>query len=185
MTAMELAIMLNAKRIRRGQWMAKCPVHKEDTPSLSIRDMGNRMSIRCFGCGAKGTQVMEAMGLHASDLFIDTRTMTPELRGRLKDEYRLERLKAEVIEYIGKQYFFDASRSAYWRKAEERALRQIQELQDKLYPEGKIMRERKEKYKRFIAKHGHDKLWELFLASEKGAAIAAKWGREIGKAAHA
>lgn len=35
-----------------GEWMACCPFHADDTPSLSISD--SRARFHCFGCGASG-----------------------------------------------------------------------------------------------------------------------------------
>lgn len=176
MTARELSILLNAKSVRRGAWMAKCPIHREKTASLSIRDMGNRMSVKCFGCGATGSQIMKALGLHPSDLFVDQRVMTPEIRERLKDENRLQWLESRRLDCIANLYFWEPDKRHYWAKAEQRVRAAIQELRDKLHPEGKVNRERREKLDRFLRKHGWDKLWDLWLTSEKGSVIAEQYG---------
>lgn len=91
MTALEFATLLHAKQIRRGQWFASCPVHKEKTASLSIRDLGARIAIHCFGCGANGQQVAESIGLGVSCLFPNSLPkMTPVLRQKLRDERELQ-----------------------------------------------------------------------------------------------
>lgn len=57
-----------ARQNGRDQYLAKCPAHDDRSPSLSIRDLGDRLLIHCFaGCDA--AQVVEAAGLSLSDLF--------------------------------------------------------------------------------------------------------------------
>jgi len=54
-----------------GRYVACCPVHKEKTPSLGITEdqsTGNIL-IHCFGCGANGVAVCEALGVDLADLF--------------------------------------------------------------------------------------------------------------------
>lgn len=53
---------------RRDQYVATCPAHNDRSPSLSIRDLGDRLLVHCFaGCDA--VEIMEAIGLQLSDLF--------------------------------------------------------------------------------------------------------------------
>jgi hypothetical protein len=142
MTAADLAMILHARRYRRGQWFAKCPVHREKTASLSIRDVGGkRISVHCFGCGANGKQVMGALGLKASDLFTDGGTSDPRIRERIREEQTLERIRRELLDI------------------------------DK-----RVIRLNTEKTAAFVKRRGWDKLWELFMASDKGKAVATEWG---------
>lgn len=56
----------------RGQdrWTALCPVHNEKSASLSIRLIDNDSIIcHCFGCGANGVDVANALGLDLAVLF--------------------------------------------------------------------------------------------------------------------
>jgi putative DNA primase/helicase len=54
-----------------NQYMAKCPAHDDKTPSLSIKDAGDRILINCFsGCGT--AEVVHALGLEMKDLFRDS-----------------------------------------------------------------------------------------------------------------
>lgn len=65
-----------------GGWVAKCPGHPDDNPSLGI-DVGadGRILIKCYaGCSAK--DVVDAMGLKMSDLMPDD--AKPVKRGRAK-----------------------------------------------------------------------------------------------------
>ena len=50
------------------QYAAKCPAHDDKTPSLSLRDLGDRVLIHCFA-GCEPGDVMAAVGLALSDLF--------------------------------------------------------------------------------------------------------------------
>jgi 5S rRNA maturation endonuclease (ribonuclease M5) len=47
-TAVELAAKLDAKPTGNGQWMARCPAHKDSNPSLSITDGGGKLLLHCF-----------------------------------------------------------------------------------------------------------------------------------------
>ena len=51
-----------------GQWVVRCPAHEDKNPSLSIRDLGDRVLVHCFA-GCDTSDVMEAVGLSLSDLF--------------------------------------------------------------------------------------------------------------------
>lgn len=62
-----------------SSWMALCPVHAEKTPSLSIDLLADGTVLaHCFGCGANGQQVAEALGIPLSDLFPPRPRDTPD-----------------------------------------------------------------------------------------------------------
>ncbi len=52
---------------------ARCPVHDDRTPSLSVRwtrgDRGGLVLLNCHGCGARAVDLVEALGLSMADLF--------------------------------------------------------------------------------------------------------------------
>jgi len=54
---------------RRGTgFMARCPIHEDKTPSLSVCEVNGRILVNCFaGCATE--EVIGAMGLKMSDLF--------------------------------------------------------------------------------------------------------------------
>ena len=56
-----------------GQVMAQCPAHDERTPSLHVTwrpgQRGGFTLLHCFGCGAKGQELADALGLSLADLF--------------------------------------------------------------------------------------------------------------------
>jgi hypothetical protein len=50
LTAAELAAALQARRTGR-RWMARCPAHRDKSPSLSIQERDGRVLVHCFsGC---------------------------------------------------------------------------------------------------------------------------------------
>lgn len=68
MTPDQIARILHGRRYAKGKWMAKCPVHRERTASLSITDMGRgNTRLHCFA-GCSQLDVIEAAGLQWKDL---------------------------------------------------------------------------------------------------------------------
>jgi hypothetical protein len=63
-----LSRLQKVKRSGVDQWMACCPAHDDNHPSLSIRDAGNgKILVNCLaGCGS--LDVIGALGLDYSDL---------------------------------------------------------------------------------------------------------------------
>jgi putative DNA primase/helicase len=80
---------LNAKRSGQG-WKAKCPVHDDHTPSLSISEGADgRALIHCFA-GCQTEDVLSALGMSKRDLFTDDITALAALHPL---EYERERKK--------------------------------------------------------------------------------------------
>lgn len=53
-------------------WSACCPAHNDRSPSLSIRDVGDRVLLHCHsGCTVDAVCAAAGIGLH--DLFADSR----------------------------------------------------------------------------------------------------------------
>jgi len=61
---------LDKVKQRGDRLWACCPVHQDKTPSLTLREEDGMVLIHCFGCSANGLQVVEALGLPASVLFL-------------------------------------------------------------------------------------------------------------------
>jgi len=58
------------KRNGQGKWLARCPAHDDNSPSLAIKEVDDRILLHCFaGCGV--TEVLNAVGLELADLFPD------------------------------------------------------------------------------------------------------------------
>ena len=57
------------KKSHRG-YKACCPVHNDKNPSMTVTETDDgKVLIHCFSCGARGTDVVEALGLPTSELF--------------------------------------------------------------------------------------------------------------------
>lgn len=64
-----------AKRTGPNTFVAPCPAHDDNRPSLSIRVAGDHVLIHCWaGCGA--AEIVAALGLELRDLFEHRRTDT-------------------------------------------------------------------------------------------------------------
>lgn len=68
---MEIEVFLSRLekvRGKNGSFTARCPAHKDKSPSLAIRQDGERILLHCFaGCSAN--EVVESVGCTLSDLF--------------------------------------------------------------------------------------------------------------------
>ena len=86
---------LDGVRGNGSSFMAKCPSHSDKSPSLSVKDCGDRIVLHCFaGCDTR--DVLEAIGLSWGDLFAESlpERITPSLRveerRRLAKHYEIE-----------------------------------------------------------------------------------------------
>jgi len=74
-----LSYFKNVKQTEPGQWIATCPAHKDERPSLSIAAGENgKVLLHCQG-GCDVNDVLGAAGLKASDLFPYTREETTRI----------------------------------------------------------------------------------------------------------
>ncbi len=53
-----------------GRWHARCPAHDDRSPSLSIRDDGDKVLLHCFA-GCDPSEVLTAVGLAWTDIYPD------------------------------------------------------------------------------------------------------------------
>jgi hypothetical protein len=69
-TELLLSRLSGVKNTGRDKWLALCPAHDDRSPSLGIKQVEDRILIRCFaGCGY--LDVLAAIGLDANALFPD------------------------------------------------------------------------------------------------------------------
>ena len=70
MTVATLLSRLELVRRRSGdQWSARCPAHEDKTPSLSVRETAEGLTlIHCFA-GCSVDEILSAVGLDAGSLF--------------------------------------------------------------------------------------------------------------------
>src|SRR5271156_3213794 len=90
MQASELAKALNARRCGRGKWMAKCPVHRDRNPSLSIVEGKDRVHVHCFA-GCSSDDVMATLGLTWKAMLYEDETLTPEQKKMWAKKKEVER----------------------------------------------------------------------------------------------
>jgi hypothetical protein len=75
------AILERLEMVRKtgnSKWIARCPAHKDGTPSLSVTEVnnGNRVLIHCHaGCGA--LSILESIGLDWSALYPEGDNYSP------------------------------------------------------------------------------------------------------------
>lgn len=61
------------RQIGPDKWSACCPAHDDRTPSLSIKDGGDRVLLHCFA-GCRLADILAGLGLELHNLFAETRT---------------------------------------------------------------------------------------------------------------
>jgi len=66
--------ILGAKRTGEGRYLARCPAHDDQTPSLSITETTDRVLLKCFA-GCSTDSILSAIGLTVSDLFTEPRSV--------------------------------------------------------------------------------------------------------------
>lgn len=88
-----LAAFKNVRRVGDGRWIARCPVHQDKSPSLSLKVVDDdRVLMHCFA-GCPTDQVLIAASLDWSDLFPPSSSLwQPQRR---PDSQTTRRLEAE------------------------------------------------------------------------------------------
>lgn len=71
MTLTDLLNRFDGVRSRgTGRWSARCPAHRDKSPSLSIREADGKTLLHCFA-GCTPGEIVGALGLNLKDLFTD------------------------------------------------------------------------------------------------------------------
>ena len=84
-----LARLSKVRKSHRG-YNACCPVHQDKNPSMTVTETDDgKVLIHCFSCGARGTDVVEALGLPVSELF------SGEFTGTYDAKYKLRKTELE------------------------------------------------------------------------------------------
>jgi len=109
MTAAALLDRLDNVRSRGiGRWVATCPAHTDNTPSLSVREGERGVLLHCFA-GCEKPAIVAAMGLTMVDLFFDAPGSRSAHRGRAQRTQARQR-KTQRDEVDG--FTIDALREA-------------------------------------------------------------------------
>lgn len=164
MRADEFAALLNAKRLRRGHWVARCPAHPDKHPSLSIAE-GRKHPVvfRCMSAGCTQDEVLRAMGLTWKDLMGERPAMNREASERLQNEQTLHALRDLKRALISPAGAFLAGSKAKLDKARACLAERIIVIENKLDPRMKVIRERERKTALFVERWGWTRLWEIYL----------------------
>lgn len=84
-----LAKLSKVRKSNRG-YMACCPVHDDKNPSMTITETDDgKVLCHCFSCGARGSDVVEALGLPPGELF------SGEFTGTYDPKYKLKKTELE------------------------------------------------------------------------------------------
>ena len=79
-----LAKLSKVRKTQRG-YMACCPVHNDKNPSMTITETDDgKVLAHCFSCGARGSDVVEALGLPQGELFFGEFTSTYDAKLKLR-----------------------------------------------------------------------------------------------------
>lgn len=70
------------RQLSKNTYQALCPVHDEKSASLHITDKGDCVLMHCFGCGANGKEVCEALGIDPMEVLFE-KTFKP-VEGKIK-----------------------------------------------------------------------------------------------------
>lgn len=65
-----LSLLDKVKKTGNSQWMACCPAHGDDTPSLAISEDNRKILVHCHA-GCSPENIASAVGLRVNDLFLD------------------------------------------------------------------------------------------------------------------
>lgn len=93
------AVLERLDKVRKSGkgYVACCPVHGDRNPSMSVTEKDGRVLCYCFSCGAKGPEVVEAVGLPISVLFEDEYVKTG-LTKKDRDDLAMDRMVLKFAE---------------------------------------------------------------------------------------
>lgn len=86
------------KKAHRG-YKACCPVHNDKNPSMTITETDDgKVLAHCFSCGARGSDVVEALGLPASELFSGDFNRTYDPKHKLRKTELEDKMVVTIYE---------------------------------------------------------------------------------------
>lgn len=96
LTADHFARLLNARRVGKGKWIARCVAHDDRTPSLSIW-VGKKHPVmfRCMSQQCDPKSILDAMGLVWADVMSDRITDPKALKKAIALQKEEERKRLE------------------------------------------------------------------------------------------
>jgi hypothetical protein len=85
---------LDGVRATRSGWRGRCKAHSDRRPSLDVREGADGRALIVCRAGCRTSDVLSALGLRWSDLFVAGDARTPRYQPRALDEYDLARRDA-------------------------------------------------------------------------------------------
>ncbi len=158
MNASELASLLQARRVGKNRWVAKCPAHVPDrNPSLSIA-VGKKSPVvfRCMSQGCPPKAILEAMGLSWKDVLGEA---SDEVKGRMAEEEqeRSLRHRLDLVTFLG---LIEPHKRNYWRSVYRRLNAEWKPLWCRLNPEECEARVKEMLFQREFKRIGLDAMME-------------------------
>jgi hypothetical protein len=167
MTITEFVQRFHSSTRTSGQWLVKCPAHRDDNASLALKEgTDGKILLHCHA-GCSTTQILGAMGLRAADLFSDP--PAPQKREVAVYDYADERgtVLYQVVRFEPKTFRQrrpDGAGGHIWNlKGIRRVLYRLPDLKDK--PAVVIVEGEKDV----------DALWNLGIPATCNVAGAGKW----------
>jgi hypothetical protein len=64
-------IVKHLDKVRKvgNEYRACCPVHDDNSPSMTLTEKDGKVLAYCFACGANGMDVIKALGLSVNEIF--------------------------------------------------------------------------------------------------------------------
>ncbi len=82
-----LSRLEKVKSVGNGKFKTLCPAHNDSSPSLAVSDMGDKVLIKCWA-GCQVDDILTAIGLEWSDLFLDSISSESKVHYRQKNEIK-------------------------------------------------------------------------------------------------
>lgn len=173
MTAADIARLLNARKVGRGKWIAKCVAHPDRNPSLSIAE-GNKVPVvlKCMSAGCETSAILAAMGLSWDALF--NGKPKPEIRAILSLKEQKDSLERQ-LGLVAVLQAVEREKRAYWAAAERRMRGELEQVRCRLEPE-EVWREYQA---RRIKQCGFEKMWEEVYGDDSGYETQAQERRKM------
>ena len=72
-----LSRLENVRPRGADSWIARCPAHEDHCPSLTVRQIHDRVLVKCWA-SCTAAEICETLGLGLSDLFNSSRQTAPD-----------------------------------------------------------------------------------------------------------
>jgi len=127
-----LAQLEDVVQVGPDQWKARCPAHQDDTPSLYVAVRNGRVLLHDFG-GCSTQEVLDALGLEWSDLFLDDNSGPKTPYRKKETQYFIRNLQGEVIAIHVRIDQPDGAKTFYWLRDGRKGLGGLKAAELPLY----------------------------------------------------